>query len=47
MKNTGDMAQVLEYLPSKYVALSSNPSTIKKQQRENKNPTTAPPAQKT
>jgi hypothetical protein len=26
----GDLAQAIEYLPSKWVALSSNPSTAKK-----------------
>jgi hypothetical protein len=29
-KKSGDMAQIIEYLPSKYKALNSNPSTAKK-----------------
>jgi hypothetical protein len=33
-KMTGDMVEVVEYLPSKHKALCSNPSTLKKQNNE-------------
>jgi hypothetical protein len=33
-KRAGDMAQVVDLLPSKWEALSSNPSTLKKQNQK-------------
>jgi hypothetical protein len=35
-KRTGDVAQVVEHLPSKCKALSSNPNTAKKQNKNKK-----------
>jgi hypothetical protein len=37
MKRAGGMTQVIEHLPSKYKALTSNPSTARTKQNKNKN----------
>jgi hypothetical protein len=37
MKRAGGIAQVIEHLPSKYKALTSNPSTSRTKQNKNKN----------